>query len=405
MKELIRKVLTESREVKTGDFTGLEKVIVNDAKKLIKDYPYLDSVYGVNDIEVVDNDLEGRVLIKLKPELNKYFNKSRSDYDEVNDFYIYYGIQVYHKLPKELFEIADIHTFEKRLEDTLEPKLGLNTKKTHFNVYFVIPEEDMTINESDDKLISPIDKNSKLEKIVASFVKARFDKSILTDNFHDVVVNIYNTDYGVQCHVTVLMKGPFSREESDRFHSSLSNIRSVIREFFPEFKAGISFNTETLESYNKGKWWYDEKKKPIQESDSKVLKLIEKQGLFNFLDMSNLSPFQLGRKFDLDALPKGVKYQFLDDTAEHVVSQWLSDYVSGDKMLSLMYSVKTNNGDRNYEVQYFGEGGITGERFDNDRKYLGLINLAYSELPEYIFNNLYEIVLYDVYYKGIHKED
>ena len=151
MKELIRKVLTESREVKTGNFTGLEKVIVNDAKKLIKDYPYLDSIYGVNGIEVVGNSLEGRVIIKLKPELNKYFNKSRSDYDEVNGFYIYYGIQVYHKLPKELFETADIYTFESRLEDMLEPKLGLNTKKAHFNVYFVIPEEDITINESDDK--------------------------------------------------------------------------------------------------------------------------------------------------------------------------------------------------------------------------------------------------------------
>jgi hypothetical protein len=404
MEELIRKVLMESREVKTGDFTGLEKVIVNDAKKLIKDYPYLDSVYGVNDIEVVGNDLEGRVIIKLKPELSKYFRESRSDYDEVNNFYIYYGIQVYQKLPKELFETADIYTFEHRLEDMLETKLGLNTKKSYFNVYFAIPE-DGRINESDDESIRSMDSNSKLEKIVASFVKVRFDKSILTDNFHDVVVNIYNTDYGVQCHVTVLMKKGFSRDESDRFHSSLSNIRSVIREFFPIFKGGVSYNTETLESYNKSKWWYDEKKKPLQESDSKVLKLIEKQGLFKFLEMSNLSPFQLGRKFDLDALPKGVKYQFLDDTAEHVVSQWISDYVSGDKMLSLMYSVKTNNGNRNYEVQYFGEGGITGERFDNDRKYLGLINLAYSELPEYIFNNLYEIVLYDVYYKGIHKED
>jgi len=245
----------------------------------------------------------------------------------------------------------------------------------------------------------------KLEKIIASFVKARFDKSILTDNFHDVEVNIFNTDYGTQCHVTVLMKNSFSGEESDRFHNILRNVRSVIRDVFPEFKGGISFNTETLESYNKSKWWYEEKKKPIQESDSKVLKLIEKQGLFKFMEMSNLSPFQLGRKFDLDSLPKGVKYQFLDDTAEHVVSQWLSDYVSGDKMMSLMYSVKTNYGNRNYEIQYFGEGGITGEKFDNDRKYLGLINLAYSELPEYIFNNLYEIVLYEVYYNGIYKQN
>ncbi len=247
--------------------------------------------------------------------------------------------------------------------------------------------------------------NSKLEKIVASFVKARFDKSILTDNFHDVVVNIYNTDYGVQCHVTVLMKKSFSREESDRFHSSLSNTRTAIREFFPIFKGGVSYNTETLESYDKSKWWYDEKKKPLQESDNKILNLIERQGLFNLLSLSNLSPYQLGRKFDLDALPKGVKYQFLDDTSEHLVSQWISDYVSGDKLSSLMYQTKTISGKRNYEIQYFGGGGVTGEIFDNEGKYYGLINLAYSQLPEHIFNNLYEIVLYDVYYKGIHKED
>ena len=248
--------------------------------------------------------------------------------------------------------------------------------------------------------------NSKLEKIIASFVKARFDKRILTDNFHDVEVNIYNTDYGTQCHITVLMKKSFSGEESDRFHSSLRNIKSVISNFFPDFKGGISFNTETLESYNKSKWWYEEKKKPIQESDSKVLKLIEKQGLFNFLSFSSLSPYQLGRTVDLDSLPKNIKYQFLDDTAEHLVSQWISDYVSSDKLSSLMYTTKTLSGTRNYEIQYFGGGGVTGERFDNKKgQYLGLVNLEYSDLPEHIFNKLYEIVLYDVYYNVIHNED
>jgi hypothetical protein len=382
MKELIRKVLTESREVKTGDFTGLEKVIVKDAQKLIKDYPYLDSVYGVNGIEVDDNGLEGRVIIKLKPELSEYFRKSPSDYDEVNNFYIYYGIQVYHKLPKELFETADIYTFEHRLEDILDTKLGLNTKRANFNVYFVITPEYGAINESDDKSISSIDKNSKLEKIIASFVKTSFDKNILTDNFHDVEVNIYNTDYGTQCHVTVLMKGPFSGEESDRFHSSLSNTRTAIREFFPIFKGGVSYNTETLESYDKSKWWYDEKKKPIQESDSKALKLIEKQGLFNFLDMSNLSPYQLGRKFDLDALPKGVKYQFLDDTSEHLVSQWISDYVSGDKLSSLMYQTKTISGKRNYD----------SIRFDQD-KLIYFMNadgfLVARYLKDFTFSNIF----------------
>jgi hypothetical protein len=138
MKELIRKVLTESREVKTGDFTGLEKVIVKDAEKLIKDYPYLDSVYGVNSIEEVGDNLEGRVIVKLKPGLSKYFRKSNSDYDEVNNFYIYYGIQVHNTIPKDLSDSADIYTFEARLEDSLNPKLGLNTKNGKFNVYFIL---------------------------------------------------------------------------------------------------------------------------------------------------------------------------------------------------------------------------------------------------------------------------
>ena len=89
MEELIRKVLKESREVKTDNFSGLEKIIIKDTEKLIKDYPYLDSVYGVSSIDVVDDDLQGRVLIRLKHELIKYMRKSNSDYDDANDFYIF----------------------------------------------------------------------------------------------------------------------------------------------------------------------------------------------------------------------------------------------------------------------------------------------------------------------------
>ena len=163
MKELIRKVLKESRDVKTKDFSGLEKIVVKETEKLIKDYPYLDSVYGVNGIDVVDDNLHGRVLVTIKPELIKYFNKSRSDYDEVNNFYIYYGIQVHNKIPKELSDSADIYTLEYRLKDILEPKLGLNTNNGHFNVYFVFPPEKTNVNENvsklKDNLISQIEKN------------------------------------------------------------------------------------------------------------------------------------------------------------------------------------------------------------------------------------------------------
>jgi len=163
MEQLIRKVLKESREVKTDDFSGLEKVIMRDAQKMIKDYPYLDSVYGVSGVEIVGNHLEGRVIIKLKPELSEYFRKSPSDYDEVNNFYIYYGIQVNNTIPKELSDSADIYTFEHRLEDMLDTKLGVNTKQTHFNVYFVIVPEKTNVNESvsslKEKLINQIEKH------------------------------------------------------------------------------------------------------------------------------------------------------------------------------------------------------------------------------------------------------
>jgi hypothetical protein len=163
MEELIRKVLKESREVKTDNFSGLEKIIIKDTEKLIKDYPYLDSVYGVSSIDVVDDDLQGRVFIRLKPELIKYMRKSNSDYDDANDFYIFYGIQVYNQLPKDLFERADIFTLEHRLEDMLEPKLGLNTKHGLFNVYFVFSPEKTNVNENVSKLkenlINQIEKN------------------------------------------------------------------------------------------------------------------------------------------------------------------------------------------------------------------------------------------------------
>lgn len=134
----------------------------------------------------------------------------------------------------------------------------------------------------------------------------------------------------------------------------------------------------------------------------KIKNIIHNQGLFDFLIYSGLNPFQLSKMINLNILPKDVKYQFLDDVSEHLISQWISDYTDSEKLSSLMYTNK--DGRRNIEIQYFGGGGITGEKFGNDGKYFGLINLEYSELPEHIFNNLFDIVLYEIYYKTIFKE-
>ena len=255
------------------------------------------------------------------------------------------------------------------------------------------------------RILNKMDYN-KLEKIISAFVKTRLGENITGgDNFYGVAVDIYNTNYGKQCHVTVLMKNPFSGQESNIIHEELRETKSAINSFFPHLKGGVHYSTSTINSYNNGKWWYEKNKESINESENKVLKLIKSKGLFYFLNNSGINPYELAKKVDLDSLSKEIKYQFLDDTSEQLLSQWISDYVSNDKLASLMYTTKTLSGTRIYEIQYFGGGGVTGERFDNNGKYLGLVNLEYSELPERIFNNLYEIVLYDVYYNAIYKEN
>jgi len=107
---------------------------------------------------------------------------------------------------------------------------------------------------------------TKLEKIISTFVKSRLGKTIKNDNFYDVVVDIYNSDYGKHCHVTLLMKKPFGGQYSDDVHTILRDIKFEMGNFFPSFQGGISNSTETLNSYLRGKYWYDEKKKSLNEN-------------------------------------------------------------------------------------------------------------------------------------------
>ena len=107
---------------------------------------------------------------------------------------------------------------------------------------------------------------TKLEKIISSFVKSRLGQTIKNDNFYDVVVDIYNSDYGKHCHVTFLMKKPFGGEYSNDIHTVFRGIKPQMGDFFPSFKGGLTNSTETLDSYLKGKYWYDEKKESLNEN-------------------------------------------------------------------------------------------------------------------------------------------
>ena len=107
---------------------------------------------------------------------------------------------------------------------------------------------------------------TKLEKIISTFVKSKLGKTIKNDNFYDVVVDIYNSDYGKHCHVTFLMKKSFGGEYSDDIHTVFRGIKSQMGDFFPSFKGGISNSTETIKQYLSGKYWYDEKKESLNEN-------------------------------------------------------------------------------------------------------------------------------------------
>ena len=54
---------------------------------------------------------------------------------------------------------------------------------------------------------------TKLEKLIAKqFGKPNFEGLLLEpDNFYGFVIDIYDTDYGKQCHITALMKKSFKR--------------------------------------------------------------------------------------------------------------------------------------------------------------------------------------------------
>ena len=104
---------------------------------------------------------------------------------------------------------------------------------------------------------------TKLEKLIAKqFGKPNFEGVLLEpDNFYGFVIDIYDTDYGKQCHITALMKKSFKREDSDMLQNMVRHGRERIKDMFSNyFDSGISGSISTIESYKDHKWFYDERK-------------------------------------------------------------------------------------------------------------------------------------------------
>ena len=91
---------------------------------------------------------------------------------------------------------------------------------------------------------------TKLEKVITNNINRILSEKELPENFHSVVVDVYGTKYGEGCKITLLMKGPYSEEESDMLFNISKDAKDLIKSFFKEhFLYGISVSTSTVDNY------------------------------------------------------------------------------------------------------------------------------------------------------------
>ena len=108
-----------------------------------------------------------------------------------------------------------------------------------------------------------LDTALKLEKVIEKLLTSRLQSLNPPENFYRAKVDIYPGDYGIHCHITFLMKKPFSREDSDFFHN-LGLGMYISRIFRDVFTSGIQSSQSTIDHYEKTGKWYDLQKQRFQ---------------------------------------------------------------------------------------------------------------------------------------------
>ena len=120
-------------------------------------------------------------------------------------------------------------------------------------------EEDMSENNFLKEHIKKVlreetGERTKLEKVITNVINRTLAEKELPENFHSVVVDVYGTNYGDGCMITLLMKRPYSEEESEMLFDVSRDAKNLINSFFKEhFLYGISISTSTIENYMKMK--------------------------------------------------------------------------------------------------------------------------------------------------------
>jgi len=119
--------------------------------------------------------------------------------------------------------------------------------------------------------------SNKLEKTIEKMVESHFKNIKTPEDFHGIKVDVYPTEYGKAANITILMKKPFSGEDSDFLHVVGKEAKSFVYTMFGDYlKGGITCGNSTIDSYNNTKWWYEEKKK-LDENVKSVFVITESQ--------------------------------------------------------------------------------------------------------------------------------
>ena len=119
--------------------------------------------------------------------------------------------------------------------------------------------------------------SNKLEKTIEKMVEYHFKNIKTPEDFHGIKVDVYPTEYGKAANITILMKRPFSGEDSDFLHVIGKEAKSFVYTMFGDYlTGGISCGNSTIDTYNNTKWWFEEKKK-LDENVKSVFVITESQ--------------------------------------------------------------------------------------------------------------------------------
>lgn len=119
--------------------------------------------------------------------------------------------------------------------------------------------------------------SSKLEKTIEKMVESHFKNIKTPEDFHGIKVDVYPGEYGKQANVTILMKKPFSKEDSDFLHLVSREAKQFIKSMFDDYlKGGVGGGISTIDNYNQTKGYYEEKKK-LNENVKSIFVITESQ--------------------------------------------------------------------------------------------------------------------------------